>query len=119
MRLIGVRDAHVADDALDIAHEQAWKRAKILHRDISAGNILWLPYRSSNGSMRVIGILADWDLCKSKEYLERVSRPGRSVSSAMVTSSDCADCEMDRVRGHSCPWGFYAILERNTKLRMI
>ncbi|KZT68372.1 hypothetical protein DAEQUDRAFT_727941 [Daedalea quercina L-15889] len=64
-------------DALD-AHKQAWEIAEIMHRDISAANILWLPYTDADGKAQIIGILADWDLCKSKEYLERVSRPGRS-----------------------------------------
>ena len=68
------------DDALDIAHKQAWELTETMHRDISATNILWLPYRGVSGKVRVIGILADWDLSKSKQYLENVSRPGRSAS---------------------------------------
>ncbi|KAF9023916.1 hypothetical protein BDZ89DRAFT_1069580 [Hymenopellis radicata] len=39
-----------------IAHEMAFKLAKILHRDISVGNILILP----NGK----GVLIDWELSK-------------------------------------------------------
>ncbi|RPD75866.1 hypothetical protein L226DRAFT_461736, partial [Lentinus tigrinus ALCF2SS1-7] len=59
--VIGVSDAV-------IAHERAWKLG-ILHRDVSVGNILLLDF----GEDRVIGLLADWDLAKTKEQLEDFS----------------------------------------------
>ncbi|TFY58016.1 hypothetical protein EVJ58_g6674 [Rhodofomes roseus] len=59
-------------------HRQAWELKELLHRDISAGNILILRYFDKNGKMRSIGILIDWDLCKKKKYLETVLRPARS-----------------------------------------
>ncbi|KAI0701156.1 hypothetical protein C8T65DRAFT_558590, partial [Cerioporus squamosus] len=40
-----------------IAHHEAWTKAKVLHRDISVGNILIDPVTRN-------GILIDWDLCR-------------------------------------------------------
>ncbi|KAH8986325.1 hypothetical protein EDB92DRAFT_1879660 [Lactarius akahatsu] len=40
------------------AHTKAYKRVQILHRDVSAGNILITEERS--------GILIDWDLSKKR-----------------------------------------------------
>ncbi|KAJ3491197.1 hypothetical protein NLI96_g877 [Meripilus lineatus] len=48
------------------AHEGAWK-AKVLHRDISSGNILILD----NGE----GILNDWDMCKHVEEEKDATSP--------------------------------------------
>ena len=46
-----------------VAHRDAYIKARILHRDVSAGNILI----TEKGS----GILIDWDLSKKvKEYIE-------------------------------------------------
>ena len=45
-------------------HRQAWESKGLLHRDISAGNILILRYIDKNGKKQGIGILIDWDLCK-------------------------------------------------------
>ncbi|KAH9835398.1 uncharacterized protein C8Q71DRAFT_859028 [Rhodofomes roseus] len=59
-------------------HRQAWELKELLHRDISAGNILILRYIDKNGKMQSIGILIDWDLCKDKKYLETVLRPSRA-----------------------------------------
>ncbi|KAI0727750.1 hypothetical protein C8Q72DRAFT_781077 [Fomitopsis betulina] len=64
-------------DAL-IAHRQAYELKKYLHRDLSNNNILLWYYLDVNGELRVIGILNDWDLCKAAQYLDQVSRPGRS-----------------------------------------
>ncbi|RPD60619.1 hypothetical protein L227DRAFT_525850, partial [Lentinus tigrinus ALCF2SS1-6] len=52
-----------------IAHERAWKLG-ILHRDISIGNILLLDI---DGGQDARGLLADWDLAKTKEQLEDFS----------------------------------------------
>ncbi|KZT63053.1 hypothetical protein DAEQUDRAFT_734243, partial [Daedalea quercina L-15889] len=51
------------------AHGQAWKRASVLHRDISANNILIYSYRDDHGRLVVKGLLIDWGLCKYKEEL--------------------------------------------------
>ncbi|CAL1715251.1 unnamed protein product [Somion occarium] len=45
-----------------IAHEQAWKKAHVLHRDISKNNMLIL--HGKNGTR---GLLIDWDLCKYED----------------------------------------------------
>ncbi|KAH9835400.1 uncharacterized protein C8Q71DRAFT_908540 [Rhodofomes roseus] len=59
-------------------HRQAWELNELLHRDISAGNILIFRYIDKNGGKQSIGILIDWDLCKDKKYLESVLRPSRA-----------------------------------------
>ncbi|TFY61573.1 hypothetical protein EVJ58_g4427 [Rhodofomes roseus] len=59
-------------------HRQAWELKELLHRDISAGNILIFRYIDKNGGKQSIGILIDWDLCKDKKYLETVLRPSRA-----------------------------------------
>ncbi|KZT68400.1 hypothetical protein DAEQUDRAFT_738784 [Daedalea quercina L-15889] len=64
-------------DALQ-AHAQAWETRKILHRDISATNILLFTYVNCKNEERTVGILNDWDLCKLEQYLELTIRPGRS-----------------------------------------
>ena len=61
-----------------LAHTQAFENARILHRDISAGNIII----SDRG-----GLLIDWDLSKDIEDLEKISRqPFRTVSLAFEKS---------------------------------
>ena len=61
------------------AHERAWKQCNLLHRDISASNILL--YENPETGM-VEGLLADWDLAKTREQLVKGSptQPWRSVS---------------------------------------
>ena len=57
---------------LSLAHTEAIENAKILHRDISVGNVII----SDRG-----GLLIDWDLAKDMEDLEKISRqPFRTVS---------------------------------------
>ncbi|TCD67815.1 hypothetical protein EIP91_011877, partial [Steccherinum ochraceum] len=51
-----------------IAHMDAYNNAKILHRDISDGNIVL--YEVSPGG-ELVGRLIDWDLCKYREELEK------------------------------------------------
>ena len=54
------------------AHKEAFEKAKILHRDISVGNII-ITERG--------GLLIDWDLAKDTEKPEKGSRqPFRTVS---------------------------------------
>ncbi|KAA1476355.1 hypothetical protein DENSPDRAFT_932995 [Dentipellis sp. KUC8613] len=50
------------------AHEDAWYKAGVLHRDISVNNILILE-TGSNDNITRRGILNDWDLCKYKEQM--------------------------------------------------
>ncbi|RPD73198.1 hypothetical protein L226DRAFT_536691 [Lentinus tigrinus ALCF2SS1-7] len=45
------------------AHFQAWTKAKVLHHDISIGNILIDP-------TKLTGLLIDWDLCRLECELE-------------------------------------------------
>ena len=45
-----------------IAHQRAWEKKKILHRDVSINNILLLG--SMEGS---VGLLCDWDLAKTEQ----------------------------------------------------
>ena len=59
-----------------IAHAAAYK-AQILHRDISAGNILI----SEKGT----GILIDWDMSKHVDGDEKPRRLSRTVSSQRDT----------------------------------
>ncbi|TFK87568.1 hypothetical protein K466DRAFT_522193 [Polyporus arcularius HHB13444] len=62
--------AVVFRDCLE-AHRSAYKRAKILHRDLSEGNLLMVPYDAyfeDGAGIAYRGMLIDW------EYGERVSR---------------------------------------------
>ncbi|KAI0649737.1 hypothetical protein C8Q79DRAFT_1006084 [Trametes meyenii] len=56
-------------------YQFAWEKAEILHRDISASNIL--IYDAPTGSL---GVLADWDLAKTKDRLsnQNATQPSRS-----------------------------------------
>ena len=57
------------------AHQQAWEKAGVLHRDISGANIL---ITGSGAQCR--GILIDWDMCKYKDTEGALSGPAfRSV----------------------------------------
>ncbi|KAA1467253.1 hypothetical protein DENSPDRAFT_847428 [Dentipellis sp. KUC8613] len=77
----------VAHDAL-VAHSDAFSRAKILHRDISGGNVLIV--RDGNTSR---GILIDWDMSKGTEALEKARRKWRTgtwrfISAAILKKKD-------------------------------
>ncbi|KAI0704242.1 hypothetical protein C8T65DRAFT_810456, partial [Cerioporus squamosus] len=73
------------------AHQFAWEQCGILHRDISVGNILLCRDPADPDAVR-IGLLADWDLAKTREQLEnpgatQVSRSGTwQFMSALVQS---------------------------------
>jgi RIO-like serine/threonine protein kinase len=59
---------------MNTAHKEAFEKARILHRDISVGNILI----TEDGR----GILIDWDLCKRVKSLVNGARQSeRSVRS--------------------------------------
>src|SRR5687768_4475453 len=65
---------------LPVAHTDAFEKAKILHRDISVGNII-----ITDGG----GLLIDWDLAKDVKDLQKISRqPFRTVSLAFDESRD-------------------------------
>ncbi|KAI0725025.1 hypothetical protein C8Q72DRAFT_1000125 [Fomitopsis betulina] len=65
-------------DALT-AHEQAWKCAHTLHRDISLNNILIYQYFNSAGELVQPAPLIDWGLCKLVEELAQMdSQEARS-----------------------------------------
>ncbi|KAI1791533.1 hypothetical protein LXA43DRAFT_889104 [Ganoderma leucocontextum] len=49
------------------AHHRAWSLARVLHRDISVGNIMILP--ASSTSPRRKGFLIDWDLSRLESEL--------------------------------------------------
>ena len=66
------------------AHQLAWEQAKILHRDVSAGNILiYDPDDSADvDATDTRGLLADWDLAQTEKELLAVvaTRATRCVS---------------------------------------
>jgi serine/threonine protein kinase len=63
------------------AHKQAYEGPKILHRDISAGNIIL----TDDGN----GLLIDWDLCNRVENLAKVGRLSeRTVSLSAPAQND-------------------------------
>ncbi|KAH9936631.1 uncharacterized protein B0H18DRAFT_901642 [Fomitopsis serialis] len=51
------------------AHQEAWEKAHVLHRDISSGNLLLRCVISDGRIVGWIGILVDWGLCKYKDEL--------------------------------------------------
>ncbi|KAH9936632.1 uncharacterized protein B0H18DRAFT_1113994 [Fomitopsis serialis] len=51
------------------AHQEAWEKARILHRDISSGNLLLCCVVTEDGDITWIGMLVDWGLCKYEEEL--------------------------------------------------
>ena len=64
---------------LCIAHKHAWEKARVLHRDVSRGNIM-IDVRSTWDEP--LGFLNDWDMAKWKKDLlgGGASQPGVSVS---------------------------------------
>jgi serine/threonine protein kinase len=68
------------------AHSHAFNKAKILHRDISAGNIIL----TDEGK----GLLIDWELAKMMGKGGR-RRPDRTVNrSAHTVRTSTDDCEL-------------------------
>ena len=68
------------------AHEQAWTKAGILHGDISDNNIM-VVWRGDV----MMGILVDWDLCKSEDILkEPRARNGNQSVGFISYSSLCS-----------------------------
>ena len=58
-------------DLVNLAHSAAYEVAKILHRDVSGGNILI----DKDGN----GMLIDWDMCKRTDSKKKPRRPWRTV----------------------------------------
>ncbi|KAH8100105.1 hypothetical protein BXZ70DRAFT_206066 [Cristinia sonorae] len=53
-----------------IAHAGAWKCSKVLHRDVSDGNIvIYIDYDTPDADGSARGLLIDWDLCKYQHEL--------------------------------------------------
>ncbi|KAI9062405.1 hypothetical protein FKP32DRAFT_1652961 [Trametes sanguinea] len=66
----------VIRDAI-IAHADAYNKAKIMHRDISVGNILMIPPKGKKKSTYQ-GLLADWELSKRLgDYKSETCHPDR------------------------------------------
>ena len=65
-------------DLVNLAHSAAYEVAKILHRDISGGNILI----DKDGN----GMLIDWDMCVWLENKEEVEKIGQTIVRDYVTS---------------------------------
>ena len=84
-----------------VAHADAYNKARILHRDISARNILI----SDNGT----GILIDWDLSKKVED-NPDARPGRYSRTVSIHRDAC---HTPRYRLNECP-GDLGILVSST-----
>ncbi|KAI9062368.1 hypothetical protein FKP32DRAFT_1629462 [Trametes sanguinea] len=59
-------------DAIN-AHEDAYNKAQVIHRDISVGNILIVPYRIDDETYYQ-GLLADWELSKRLEDMKKEPR---------------------------------------------
>ncbi|KAH9841745.1 uncharacterized protein C8Q71DRAFT_700328 [Rhodofomes roseus] len=55
------------------AHEQAWSEGKVIHRDISADNLLLYWYFDENGKLVCKAILVDWGLCKYADEMDQPS----------------------------------------------
>ncbi|KAI0704238.1 hypothetical protein C8T65DRAFT_741193 [Cerioporus squamosus] len=62
-----------------VAHQFAWIKCGILHRDISVGNILLCHFDGDTTGTR-LGLLADWDLAKTREQLEKQQATQKSQS---------------------------------------
>ena len=76
------------DLARSAAHQDAWLLAKILHRDISCSNIMFVvdQDKETETVTDLYGILNDWDLCKHVwELALEQTQSGRSVSSIGFT----------------------------------
>ncbi|PIL31170.1 hypothetical protein GSI_05867 [Ganoderma sinense ZZ0214-1] len=64
------------------AHSFAWVKARILHRDVSIGNILILDPNPEGlpNPQKSKGLLADWDLARTREELENPAFTQRTRS---------------------------------------
>ncbi|TFK85845.1 hypothetical protein K466DRAFT_551418, partial [Polyporus arcularius HHB13444] len=53
------------------AHQYAYERCRLLHQDISVGNILLYERPNAPAGSSRIGLLSDWDLAKTREQIEK------------------------------------------------
>ena len=70
------------------AHEEAYTKANIMHRDISVGNILLIPCGEHPVDKQPLykGMLTDWELSKRLEQSEQDPRqPDRTVRLFLLT----------------------------------
>ncbi|KAJ2987267.1 hypothetical protein NUW54_g9474 [Trametes sanguinea] len=56
------------------AHQDAYQKAGVMHRDISVGNILIMPPTSKDKESTYRGLLADWELSKRLDDYEAGAR---------------------------------------------
>src|SRR5260221_6558059 len=85
---------------IPIAHSTAFNKTRILHRDISAGNVLI----TEEGT----GVLIDWDL--SKTVKDDADAKSRQHSRTVSTHSDtCQALSVDRI-GMQGTWQFISIM---------
>ncbi|KAI0090919.1 hypothetical protein BDY19DRAFT_664088 [Irpex rosettiformis] len=71
------------------AHHDAWVKADILHRDISANNIMLIVNQDAHDdvSVSVRGMLIDWDLSKHRDDLKNeATQAGRSGTWAFMSA---------------------------------
>lgn len=59
------------------------EKAGILHRDISAGNLLIYEFKDESGEIKRKGLLNDWELSKPIAIIDK-RQPERTVSSSLV-----------------------------------
>ncbi|KAI0089094.1 hypothetical protein BDY19DRAFT_1048081 [Irpex rosettiformis] len=68
-------------------HDNAWNKAKILHRDISVNNIMFVVAQDEETTREMNGILIDWDLCKERDELNNNrTQNGRSGTWAFMST---------------------------------
>ncbi|KAH9928470.1 uncharacterized protein BXZ73DRAFT_78291 [Epithele typhae] len=73
-------------DALT-AHQDAWNKADVLHRDVSVNNILIVE---KNGTPS--GVLCDWELCKRKDEMGKVQRIPDRTGTWQFRSATLLNC---------------------------
>ncbi|KAI0333009.1 hypothetical protein GY45DRAFT_1272980 [Cubamyces sp. BRFM 1775] len=63
-----------------LAHKEAYKKAKVIHRDVSVGNMIMIPVdKSPQGTPIYRGLLTDWELSKDiNEYDQEPRHPDRT-----------------------------------------
>ncbi|TFK55665.1 hypothetical protein OE88DRAFT_1652083 [Heliocybe sulcata] len=74
------------------AHRDAYQKAGVLHRDISAGNILINVTRAEDGEWKVGALLNDWDLSKNIHKLGSPRQPDRTGTWEFMSIALLQDC---------------------------
>lgn len=67
-----------------LAHQDAYEQAQVLHRDISARNVMINPLNDK-------ALLIDWDLAKYMDVDQGIksNQGGRSVSASRIITAGC------------------------------